>query len=56
MPKSSENNRVLSRVYGREISAAEIDLVSGGIQTHNCTFDFNTCQMDMDCEQIPQCP
>lgn len=58
MPESTEKNRVLSRVYGRELSAAEVEQVSGGfIQTHNCTFNFLTCTPDGDgCEQIPACP
>jgi hypothetical protein len=58
VPKSTENNRVLSRMYGRELSAEEVDAVSGGfILTHVCTFDFKTCQADGDgCETIPQCP
>jgi hypothetical protein len=56
MPKSTENKRVLSRLYGRELSAAEAEQVGGGILTHVCTFDFRTCTADADCEQIPQCP
>jgi hypothetical protein len=56
MPKSTENNRVLVRMYGRELSAAEVEQVRGSIQTHLCTFNFTTCTMDGDCEQIPQCP
>lgn len=56
MPKSTENNRVLSRQYGRKLSSAEVEQVSGGILTHLCTFNFTTCTMDGDCEQIPQCP
>jgi len=57
MLKSTENNRVLSRMYGREISAEEAEQVTGGILTHVCTFDFTTCTADGDgCETIPQCP
>jgi hypothetical protein len=57
MPKSTENNRVLSRIFGREISAEEAEQVTGGILTHVCTFDFKTCTPDGDgCETIPQCP
>ena len=56
MPKSTENNRVLGRMYGRELSAAEVEQIRGGILTHYCTFNFTTCTMDGDCEQIPQCP
>jgi hypothetical protein len=57
MPKSTENNRVLSRMHGRELSAAEVEAVAGGILTHVCTFDFTTCTVDGDgCETIPQCP
>lgn len=58
MPKSTEDNRVLSRMYGRQLSAAEVEQVSGGfILTHVCTFDFTTCTADGDgCETIPQCP
>jgi hypothetical protein len=57
MSKSTENNRVLSRMFGREISAEEVERVVGGMLTHVCTFDFTTCQADGDgCETIPQCP
>ena len=57
MPKSTENNRVLSRMFGRELSPAEAEQVCGGILTHVCTFDFTTCTADGDgCETIPQCP
>lgn len=57
MSRSTENNRVLSRMFGREISAEEAEQVTGGILTHVCTFDFKTCTPDGDgCETIPQCP
>jgi len=57
MPRSTENNRVLGRMFGREISAEEAEQVTGGILTHVCTFDFKTCTPDGDgCETIPQCP
>ena len=57
MPKSTENNRVLSRMHGRELSAEEAEQVTGGILTHVCTFNFTTCTVDGDgCETIPQCP
>lgn len=57
MPKSTENNRVLSRMHGRELSAEEAEQVTGGILTHVCTFNFTTCTADGDgCETIPQCP
>ncbi len=57
MAKSTEKNRVLSRMHGRELSAAEVEQVAGGILTHVCTFDFTTCTVDGDgCETIPQCP
>jgi hypothetical protein len=57
MSKSTENNRVLSRMHGRELSAEEVERVVGGMLTHVCTFDFTTCQADGDgCETIPQCP
>ncbi|HEY2912980.1 MAG TPA: hypothetical protein VGK21_06445 [Candidatus Angelobacter sp.] len=56
MAKSTETKRVLVRMHGRELSAAEVDQVRGNILTHLCTFNFTTCTMDGDCEQIPQCP
>lgn len=57
MPRNTEDNRVLSRWHARELTAAELEHVGGGfIQTHACTFDFTTCTMDLDCEQIPACP
>lgn len=57
MPKSTDDNRVLGRLHGRELSAAEVEQVSAGFKlTHVCTFDFTTCLSDQDCETIPQCP
>jgi hypothetical protein len=55
MPKNQEDNRVLSRLHGRELSAAEYGQVSGGfiIHTRPCTFDAKTCTMDGDCEETP---
>ncbi|HEY6347811.1 MAG TPA: hypothetical protein VI636_00230 [Candidatus Angelobacter sp.] len=57
MPGNTEDTRVLSRLRARELSVAEVQHVGGGfIITHACTFDFKTCTMDQDCEQIPSCP
>jgi len=57
MPEITENNRVLSRMFGRELNAEEVEQVVGGMLTHVCTFDFTTCTQDGDgCETIPQCP
>ncbi len=57
MSESTKINRVLSRVYGRELTAAEVEQVTGAILTHVCTFDFTTCTSDGDgCGTIPQCP
>ena len=58
MSESTKSNRALSRVYGRELTAAEVEQVSGAfILTHVCTFDFTTCTSDGDgCGTIPQCP
>ena len=57
MPENTEDTRVLSRLRARELSVAEMQQVGGGfIITHACTFDFKTCTMDQDCEQIPSCP
>lgn len=53
----NKENRTLSRMGARELSAAEVALVSAGFKlTHVCTFDFTTCIADQDCETIPQCP
>lgn len=53
----NNENRVLGRLHGRELSAAEVKEVSAGFKlTHVCTFDFTTCISDQDCETIPQCP
>lgn len=52
MLKSKEDNRVLSRLNARELSAAELDRVSAGfiIKSGGCTFNPVTCTMDHDCE------
>lgn len=57
MLNHTADTRVLSRLHARELNTAEIEQVGGGFNmTHNCTFDFKTCTMDLDCEQIPSCP
>lgn len=57
MSENKDNSRVLSRLRARELSVVEVQQVGGGfIITHACTFDFKTCTMDQDCEQIPSCP
>lgn len=48
------DNRVLGRQHGRELSAAEMEQVGGGfIITHACTFHPIPCTTDNDCEQTP---
>lgn len=55
MANNTEDNRVLSRLHGRELSAAECEQISGAfiIHTKPCTLDPITCVMDGDCEQTP---
>lgn len=52
------NNRVLSRIAARELTAAEYEQVGGGIfiKTNPCTFNAKTCTMDGDCEPPIRCP
>jgi bacteriocin-like protein len=49
-------NRVLARMGARTLSEQELEQVSGGIITANCTFDPKTCKMDGDCEPPIRCP
>jgi len=53
MSRDNEN-RVLSRLGGRELSAAEYEQVAGGfIKTSPCTFNVKTLSFDGDCEPEP---
>jgi len=54
MSSNNDNNRVLGRTGARELSAQEIQQISGGIIRH-CTLDPVTCAMDGICSPPPNC-
>jgi hypothetical protein len=55
MSKSTENNRVLGRLGGRELTEKELGEVSGGLLLPRCTFNPVTCAMDGICSPPPAC-
>ena len=49
----NKENRVLSRLHGRELSAAEYEQVGAGFGTGVCTFNPKTGLFDRDCSPPP---
>ncbi|HEV3040371.1 MAG TPA: hypothetical protein VHA33_21585 [Candidatus Angelobacter sp.] len=46
---SNQDNRVLSRMGARELSAEELNCVNGGLRRHTCTFDPKIHVLDGEC-------